>query len=219
MAPSRAPAVVIGAGPGIGAAVARRFTAHGLPVALLARRTATLRAVAKTLAPDAPSPLCLTADAADETSLRTALAQAVDRLGAPGVVVYNAAIIQADSPGELSAERHLAAWAVNVVGAVTAAAQLLPAMAERGTGSFLVTGGMPEPDPAYTSLSLGKAGVRALVQLLADRYEPAGDHVATVTVGGAVVVGGACDPDEIAGRYWTLHTQPREQWQREIVHG
>jgi NAD(P)-dependent dehydrogenase (short-subunit alcohol dehydrogenase family) len=75
---------------------------------------------------------------------------------------------------------------------------------------------MPEPDPAFTSLSLGKAGVRALTTLLASEYGPAGVHVATVTVGGAVAPGGPYDPDQIAEHYWRLHTQPPSAWEHEV---
>jgi hypothetical protein len=91
-------------------------------------------------------------------------------------------------------------------------------MARQGGGSFIVTGGMPEADPRYTSLSLGKAGVRALVSLLDKQYGPDGVHVATVTVAGAVAPGTAFDPADIAEQYWRLHTQPRGSWQREVIH-
>ncbi len=161
----------------------------------------------------------LTADVTNETALRSALDAAIDELGVPDAVVYNAAVIQQDAPGRLSARGQLDAWAVNVVGALTAAAHVLPAMAARGGGSFIVTGGMPEPEPEYVSLSLGKAGVRTLVELLAKRYGPAGVHVATVTVAGPVAPGTAFDPDDIAEHYWTLHSQPRHAWVRELVHG
>jgi hypothetical protein len=77
---------------------------------------------------------------------------------------------------------------------------------------------MPEPDPEATSLSLGKAGVRALAQLLDKAYGPAGLHVATVTITGAVAAGTAFDPDEIAEHYWHLHTQPPEPWEYEVVY-
>lgn len=109
-------------------------------------------------------------------------------------------------------------WAVNVGGALTAAAHMLPLMTRHGGGSFIITGGMPEPDPRYTSLSLTKAAVRALVPLLDKRYGPDGIHVATVTVAGPVAPGTAFDPDDIAGHYWRLHTQPRDHWDLEVVH-
>jgi short-subunit dehydrogenase len=211
--------VIIGAGPGIGAAVARRFAKEGIPVALIARTARTVQAVARTLEPYGVATSCLIADSSDESSMRTALDAAADELGVAQSVIYNAAIIQRDAPGELSVQHHLDAWAVNVVGALTAAAYLAPVMAKHGGGSFLVTGGMPEPDPRYTTLSLGKAGVRALVALLDQQYGSTGLHVATVTVARAVAPGTAFDPDDIAEHYWRLHTQPAGRWQREVVHG
>ncbi|NIH81542.1 SDR family NAD(P)-dependent oxidoreductase [Amycolatopsis viridis] len=199
-------AVIIGAGPGIGQAVARRFVREGLPVVTIARSE---RAV--------PGARALVADATDEDALRGALDVAAGELGTPDVLVYNAAIIQPDGPGDLSARGHLDAWAVNVVGALTAAAHVAPAMAERGSGTILITGGMPEPDPRYVSLSLGKAGVRTLVSLLDAQYGPSGVHVASVTVDGPVAPGTPFDPDDIAEHYWTLHAQERP-WSAEIVH-
>jgi NAD(P)-dependent dehydrogenase (short-subunit alcohol dehydrogenase family) len=203
-------AVIIGAGPGIGLSVARRFAREGLPIALIARTAKSLDADVRVVS--------LTADSSDETALRSALDTAADELGPPDVVVYNAAIIQADSLGDLSPRAHLDAWAVNVGGALTAAAHVLPAMARRGTGSFLLTGGMPEPRPDYVSLSLGKAGVRTLVSLLDQQYGSSGVHVASVTVAGAVAAGTDFDPDDIADHYWRLHTQPPHRWDREIIH-
>ncbi|MGK5554727.1 SDR family NAD(P)-dependent oxidoreductase [Actinomadura kijaniata] len=210
--------VVIGAGPGIGRSVALRFAREGLPVAVVARRTATVEAVAAEVAALGVRAVPVTADSADETALRAALDVAVDRLGQPDAVVYNAALVRPDTLGELPVRAHLDAWAVNVLGAMTAATRLLPAMARRGSGSFLVTGGMPEPKRRYVSLSLGKAGVRTLVELLDQEYGPAGVHVASVTVDGPVAPGTAFDPDLIAEHYWRLHTQPRHRWEREVLH-
>ncbi|WP_431895595.1 SDR family NAD(P)-dependent oxidoreductase [Nonomuraea sp. bgisy101] len=207
-------AVIIGAGPGIGLAVARRFAKEGMPIALIARGEVAAGSVAAAGVPV----LALRADSTDEEGLRAALDTAAGEYGLPDVVVYNAAIIQADGPGELSAQGHLDAWAVNVVGALTAAAHVAPEMARRGNGSFLVTGGMPEPKREYVSLSLGKAGVRTLVTLLDQEYGASGVHVASVTVAGAVAPGTDFDPDDIAEHYWRLHTQPREQWTHEVLH-
>ncbi|WP_181019746.1 SDR family NAD(P)-dependent oxidoreductase [Nonomuraea typhae] len=211
-------AVVIGAGTGIGAAVARRFAREGLALTLVARAQDTLEAVARTLSPSGVPVTCLRADSADEPALRAALDTAAERHGLPDVVVYNAAVVRPDGPGELTAREHLDAWAVNVVGAHTAAAHVLPAMARRGSGSFIVTGGMPEPKADYVSLSLGKAGVRTLVSVLDERFGAAGVHVAGVTVDGPVAAGTFFDPDLIAEHYWRLHTQPKGAWEREVLH-
>ncbi|HEX4253080.1 MAG TPA: SDR family NAD(P)-dependent oxidoreductase [Pseudonocardia sp.] len=210
-------AVIIGAGPGIGRSVARRFAREGLPIALLARSRASVDPVAEEVGRLGVQVVALTADTADEDALRTALDTAAAQLGEPDVLVYNAAIIRPDAPGELSVREHQEAWAVNVIGALNAAAHVAPGMAGRGAGTILVTGGMPDADPRYVSLSLGKAGVRALVSLLDQEYGPAGVHVASVTVAGPVAPGTAFDPDQIAEHYWSLHTQPRERWQAELL--
>ncbi|NUW46181.1 SDR family NAD(P)-dependent oxidoreductase [Nonomuraea rhodomycinica] len=181
-----------------GRSVARRFAREGLPIALVARTAETLAAAAEAVAPFGVPIVPLAADSTDETALRAALDAAAERFGLPDVVVHNAAVIRSDTPGQLSARGHLDAWAVNVVGALTAAAHVAPAMARRGSGTFIVTGGMPEPKPQYVSLSLGKAGVRTLVALLDQNHGPSGVHVAGLTVDGPVAPGTAFDPDDIA---------------------
>ena len=212
-------AIIIGAGPGIGTAVAHRFATAGMPLGLIARTGETLDAARAAVAATGVTVAGATADAGQDDQLTAALDALTGRLGVPEALVYNAGLIRRDRPGELSREQHFAAYAINVLGALTAAVHLAPAMAEVGGGTILITGGMPEPDPAVTSLSLGKAAARALTKLLASEYGPAGVHVATVTVGGAVAPGGPYDPDLIAGHYWRLHTQPPQAWEHEVVVG
>jgi len=208
--------IVIGVGPGIGLAVAKRFVREGMSAGLIARSEQKVKAAADALT--GAKVLALTADSTDEAGLRAALDRVIGEHGVPEVVVYNAGLIQADAVGDLTAQQQLDAWAVNVVGAITTAAHVVPAMVERGTGTFIITGGMPEPKPAYVSLSLGKAGVRALVTLLDQQYGAAGIHAATVTVVDAVAPGTRWDPDDIADQYWRLHTQSRAEWEHEVVY-
>jgi NAD(P)-dependent dehydrogenase (short-subunit alcohol dehydrogenase family) len=202
-------AIVIGAGPGIGASVVGRLSREGLAVGAIARNRATVESIVA-------ASLGLTADVTDEVALRGALDEIVDQLGVPSVLVYNAALVRRDRIGELTAGQQLEAWAVNVVGAITTVAHLAPRMVQAGGGTIILTGGLPEPVPDAASLSLGKAGVRALARLLAKEYGPQGIHVATVTVGGAVAPGTAFDPDDIAELYWRLHTQSEAAWQLEV---
>jgi NAD(P)-dependent dehydrogenase (short-subunit alcohol dehydrogenase family) len=207
--------VVIGAGPGIGVAVAKRFVREGMSAGLIARSEQKLKVAADALA--GAEVVAVTADSSDEDGLRSALDRVVADHGVPDVVVYNAAVIQADAVGDLTAQQHLDAWAVNVVGAITTAAHVVPAMVERGSGTFIITGGMPQPKSDYLSLSLGKAGVRSLVTMLDQQYGAAGIHAATVTVSGGVAPGSVWDPDDIADHYWRLHVQPRAEWTHEVV--
>jgi NAD(P)-dependent dehydrogenase (short-subunit alcohol dehydrogenase family) len=209
--------VVIGVGPGIGVSVARRFAREGFPIGVIARSQGTVDAALAAVSDSNVAAYGRTANAGDEVALVSALDELVEHLGVPDVVIYNAAIIQFDSIGDLTAAQHLQAWAVNVVGAITTSARLLPAMAERGTGTFVITGGMPIPIPEVVSLSLGKAGVRALATMLETKYTPSGVHVATVTVGGAVAPNSAFDPDVIAEEYWRLHAQSPGSWEREVM--
>jgi NAD(P)-dependent dehydrogenase (short-subunit alcohol dehydrogenase family) len=215
-------AIVVGAGPGIGTSVARRFAREGLAVTVIARSRRTVDAALDRVTeagtePAGRSAVGLTADVTDEAALNAALDAAVDRHGVPDALVYNAAHVQSDGFGALDARALLDALAVNVVGAMTAIAHLGPAMARAGRGTILLTGGMPEPLPESTSLSVSKAALRGLTGLLSREYGPAGVHVATVTVAGAVAPYGALDPDEIAGVYWRLHVQSRDDWEREVL--
>ncbi len=208
---------MVGAGPGLGTSVARRFASAGLRIGLIARSAASVDAVRATLAAAGTDTVAAIADAGQQAQLTAALDTLAGRLGVPRVLVYNAGLIRRDRPGELSYEQHQAAYAVNVLGALASAAHLAPEMAEAGGGTIVITGGMPDPDPASTSLSLGKAGVRALTRLLDREYGPAGVHVATVTVAGPVAAGSRFDPDRIAEEYWRLHTQPRGAWEHEVL--
>lgn len=181
---------VIGAGPGIGRAVARRFAAGGHAVGVLARSSSTIDALLDDLPASAAGVM---ADVADESALRGALDELVARLGVPEVVVYNAGVIRQDSVSDLDAATLRDTFAVNVGGAVTTAASLLPRMADAGGGSVLLTAGMPRPLPQLTSLSLGKAGLRALAELLDTEFAPA-VRCSTVTVCGPVAPGTATTP-------------------------
>jgi len=208
--------VVFGAGPGIGAAVARRCSAPGDQVRLVSRDPRNLQPLAEELTQSGRTVEVLAADVGDQDALNDALDR-LEAAGIPDLVVYNAAVLRPDRPGELSHDEHAHAWTVDVVGAITIAARLLPQMADRGRGSFLLTGGMPRADPDWTSLSLGKAGLRALTSLLAQEYTDFGVHVATVVVDGPVAPGTPFDPDVIAGEYLRLHRQPSAEWEHEVV--
>lgn len=207
---------VVGAGPGIGTAVAARFAREGMPVGLIARSEETLARAASALSLPAGRVTTAVADASDAEQLRGALKQVTDGIGLPDVIVYNAARIRMDTVEEVTAADLVSSWEVNVGGAVTTAAAMLPALAARGRGTFLLTGGMPTAVPSVVSLSLGKAALRALTDLLAAQYGPSGIHVATVTIGGPVARGTRLDPDEIADLYWDLHREEPGSWRTRV---
>ena len=209
--------VVIGAGPGLGAGIARRFAREGFAVTLVARTAATLDPLAGELRGSGVRVDTVTADVADPAALASALAPVA--ASAPGVVVYNVGLVVGDDL-LVDAPAHFAhALAVDVVGAVAAAQVFTPAMRAAGQGTFLVTGGGPalHPDAAHASLTLGKAALRNAVALLHEQLSVDGVHAAGVTVVGVVAPGTALDPDRIAEHYWQLHTEPRDGWSVDRV--
>ncbi|HEY7176910.1 MAG TPA: SDR family oxidoreductase [Micromonosporaceae bacterium] len=111
-------AIVIGAGPGLGAAIAERLAREGLPISLVARDSAGAVAIASPLQDRGVAVLPLEADIIDETALRSAIDRSLHDFGVPDVVVYNAALIRSDAPGELTANKHVDAYRVNVLGAL-----------------------------------------------------------------------------------------------------
>jgi short-subunit dehydrogenase len=115
--------VIVGVGPGIGAAVARRFAREQTAVGLISRSQSTLERVAATL-PMHTQTAMAPADVTDEVALRYALDRVRRELGPIDTLVYNAGLIRSDLPGQLSTREHQEAWAINVVGAVTAAAHV-----------------------------------------------------------------------------------------------
>ncbi len=213
---SAAAVFVIGAGPGIGRSVAMRFAAAGHTVGVLARTDSTINALLADLPDDSAG---VTADVADEISLRAALDELIEKLGVPELVVYNAGVIRADTIDELNARTLLDTYAVNVGGAVTTAATLLPRMSSAGGGRYLLTAGMPDPLPQLTSLSLGKAGLRALAELLDRQHSDHGVRCATITVCGPVEPGTDYDPDVIAERYEQVHRTSESEWQNDVRFG
>lgn len=212
-------ALVVGVGPGIGTAVARRFGSEGMPIGLIARSLGTIDAARTALrAHGVANVEAVSADAADENALGAALNELITRVGVPEVVVYNAAVVKPDGVSDLSHAQRQARYAVNVLGALTTVVHLAPRMADAGGGTVLMTAGMPKADARLVSLSIDKAGLRAAAVLLSEQYGPRGVRIATVTVGGEVAPGTRFDPDEIAERYWQIHSEPQIEWRPDITY-
>lgn len=217
---SKGSALIIGAGPGLGLALAEAFAKDGHPVAVFGRDTERLNKYAAELTGQGFTAGAYQADAGDPEALRAAIGRAVADLGAPEVLVYNAAVLRADTPTGTDAEAWAQTLAVNVTGAGVAAQTVVPLLRE-GKGSLFFTGGglALAPSPAYTTLSVGKAALRAYVQALHDDQRGSGVHASTVTISGQI---GGPDPrfaaDVLAAVYLGLHQQPQEQWEAELVY-
>jgi NADP-dependent 3-hydroxy acid dehydrogenase YdfG len=213
--------LVVGAGPGIAAATARRFGRDGYSVGLVARREAALAELADTLRRNGVRAGRAPADAGDPASLTAAVQSLVETFGPADVLLYNVSIGRQAAVPELTPEDLLADLAAGAVGLQTALRAVLPGMRERGSGTVLVTGGgsADRPIPSMATLGVQKAALRALVEVQARALAPGGIHVATATVRGLVGEDRQIHPDRIAGLYAELvaeTTGPPEDW-RTVV--
>jgi NAD(P)-dependent dehydrogenase (short-subunit alcohol dehydrogenase family) len=206
--------LLIGAGPGVGAGVVRRFGREGFRSTLISRGDTE---VASELCSDGLEIDAIAADIEDLDGYRKTLEQIFSAGGAPGVVVYNAAL---PDPGQIldtTVERLRTAHDVDVIGAVIAAQVAVPVLRAAGGGTLLVTSGgfADHPVPALATLSIGKAALRSAQTLIAAGVAEDGIHAATVTIVGAVKPGTAFDPDNIANLFWTAHTDSKDAWKTE----
>jgi NAD(P)-dependent dehydrogenase (short-subunit alcohol dehydrogenase family) len=206
--------LLIGAGPGVGAGVVRRFGQEGFRSTLISRGGTD---VASELRSGGLEIDAIAANIEDLDSYRETLEGIFSAPGAPGVVVYNAAL---PDPGQIldtTVERLRTAHDVDVIGAVIAAQVAVPVLRAAGGGTLLVTSGgfADHPVPALASLSMGKAALRSAQTLVAAGVAENGIHAATVTIVGAVKPGTAFDPDNIAELFWTAHTDSKDAWQTE----
>lgn len=211
---------IVGFGSGVSLGVAKAFGNEGYALALIARTPTKLAAAATALQQQGMTVQTFAADAGQPDALVQAMTQVQAAMGDPEVLVYNAATFTVGQPTTLTVAQLTADWRVNVVGALVAVQQVVPAMRSRGQGTILLTGGGLALNPMadVASLAIGKAGLRNLTFSLAQELASSGIHVATVTICGMVAPGTLFDPDAIAQAYLALHHQPKADWQTEWVY-
>ncbi|GGJ16234.1 SDR family NAD(P)-dependent oxidoreductase [Streptomyces brasiliensis] len=201
---------IIGAGPGLGSAVARRFGREGYDVALVARDRARLDALAAELAAEGVTARGFSADVRDPESLGAALDEAAAALGTIEVLQYSP-VPHRDFMRPVLRTTHrdlVGPVEFSVYGPVVAVQRVLPGMRELGRGTILfVNGGtavVPHPDRAGTSIAF--AAESAYGHLLHDALAAEGIHVAQLVIPGAIVPGHVRkDPAVLADTLWDLH--------------
>jgi short-subunit dehydrogenase len=209
--------LVVGAGPGLGASVARRFAREGYRLTLVARSQATTAALADDLRAAGTDVTVVAADAGDPDRLRAAVAPLFDGRGAPGVVIYSAALAASDDLLTVTPQQLAAAYAVNVIGAVVTAQLAVPTMRAGGGGTLLFTGGgfadaLPE---SLATLSLGKLTLRGVATMLARKVRGDAIHAGSLTILGPIAAGTPLDPDRIADAYWEIRNEAPDAWREE----
>ncbi len=200
--------IIVGAGPGISLATARRFGSEGFTVALIGRREQVLRDCQNQLGSAGVRSLHRVADCARETDLHTALLEIEAEAGAPATLLYNAAHIKWKNLLDETAADLTSDFQVNVAGALTAVRAVLPAMRVANTGTLLFTGSLfaSNPVPAFGSLSIGKAGLRNLAHGVGASLAATAIKVHYLNIQGRVTAEDQeRSPALIAERCWRLH--------------
>jgi NADP-dependent 3-hydroxy acid dehydrogenase YdfG len=205
---------IIGAGAGLGAAVARRFGAEGFTVGLISRNQGRLDALAEQLATDGVHAQGFVADVRDPSSIASTLERVTETLGPIEVLQYSP-LPQKDfmrpvletTPADLVGPIEF-----SIYGPVAAVHQVVPGMRflgeNRGTILFVNGGSAVTPGRNVTGTSVAFAGQAAYAQLLNEALGEEGIQVSQLIIPGKIVAGDAeKDPDVLAGHLWDLHTK------------
>ena len=218
-------ALIVGVGPGLGAALGRRFAKAGAKVALAARRLEPVQEIAREYGAKAYA-----CDATDEQSVLDLYAAVERDFGAaPNIVVYNASGRVRGSVTDIAVEDFVNAWERGCLGGFIVGREAAKRMVPEGRGTILFTGATASVKSYAKSagFAVGKFGLRALSFAMARDYGPQGVHVAHVVVDGGIhgphhATEGdkpehhLLEPDAIAETYYQLHAQHRSAWAAEI---
>jgi len=220
---------IVGVGPGLGAALARRFGKE-YAVALIARGEDKLVALAKEIENAGGKALAVPADVAKAADITAAFDQVRRELGEVDALLYNAAMRPFGKLMDTKPSTFENTWRVSTLGAFLAAQEVVPAMLKRGSGTIIFTGATAGIKPFATSAAFGPAkfALRGLAQVMARDLQPQGVHVAYVNVDGAIDMPAIRErfpqlaedamlkPSAIAETYWFLAHQDRSAWSHDV---
>lgn len=228
-------AMIVGAGPGLGCAIARRFCKAEMNVALAARDATHLEPLIMECSGIGHGALAYACDASSEAAVDRLFQEATADFGAPDVVVYNAGAFVRRGILETSVEEFERCWRIGCLGGFLVGRAAARAMVTRQAGggpggTILFTGATASlrGSAGFHNLSVGKFGLRALAQSMARELQPKGIHVAHVVIDGRIrppanvehssdgVGDEMLDPDAIAEAYYQLYLQPRSAWTQEL---
>jgi NADP-dependent 3-hydroxy acid dehydrogenase YdfG len=192
--------IIVGAGPGVGAATARRFAAAGYDIGLIARNPERVEKLAQTLGDEGAQVGWAAADVADEAALGGALRRMTEHTGRLDVLLHNPSAYRAAPATELTASDLLTDLAIGTASLLTAVQATLPVFREQRTGTIIATGSgvADRPNPLAASLGVQKSALRNLIQVLSSELAPEGIHVATVMIQGVIAEGTPFAPAAIA---------------------
>lgn len=210
---------VVGAGKGLGNAVARKFGADDFRVVLMCRNAEHLADYQKEMQGEGIEVATQVVDTADQTALAAAMQQAVQTYGVPDVLFYNVGITAADADvsGGINTMVMEQRYQVDVLGAYTCIQQVLGEDFSQKQGAILITGGglSMYPNAAYLPLSMDKAALRAMVLALHPVCKEQNVFIGTVQVCNTIGGSEKYMPEKIAEQFWKLY---QDRTDAEIIY-
>ena len=225
---------------GVGGAIAQKFANVGFYVVLTTRTSSNASALQTAIGEQGGESMIVELDLVSNESISNAFAQIRDQTGDPNVLVYNAGYLEGrDLPPEKELLEHIpdemfeTAQHIASRGPFLVAKEVLPAMRERGEGSFLISNNQfsLRGRKRYTGQSLyyPRVMMRTLAQVLTEEYSEHGVHVANIVIDGLIDSPGTralpvaqeqpeviMNPTKIAEAFYYLHTQDKSCWTHEI---
>jgi NAD(P)-dependent dehydrogenase (short-subunit alcohol dehydrogenase family) len=203
---------IVGAGPGLGLSLARRFGRDGYRAALIARNRQKLDGLVDQLGAEGIEAAAFVGDVTDSASVASALEQAQARFGAIDVLEYSPIVIPTDMSGyaplevtALAPETARRAFETMALGAVAAVHAVLPAMRERGSGAIVITTGISAIGfiPMIGAWGMAGAAARNYARNLHVALSGSGVFAGSVSLGVQIQKGDEHgDPDRLAERYF-----------------
>ncbi len=201
--------VIVGAGPNLGLAIARRFGREGFSVGLISRTQARLDDLAAQLEGDGITAAGAAADIRDSDGLTAAIGSLAERLGAVEVLEYSPLPAREFMKPilETSVDDVRGPLEFSVLGAVAAAQAVLGPMRDAGRGTILYTtgGAAINPYPLRAGVGISFAGEVAYARMLHDELADSGIHVAHTAIGGRIAPGADHEPEDVAELLWSHH--------------
>jgi NAD(P)-dependent dehydrogenase (short-subunit alcohol dehydrogenase family) len=216
-------ALIVGAGSGLSASLARLFAKHGLQVAMASRNPDKLQKLAEETAG-----VTFACEATEPEEVAALFEVVVATQGEPDIVVYNASARARGPVTDLIPEEVARAIAVSAYGGFLVVQQAARQMVARGSGVILLTGASASVKgyPNSSAFAMGKFALRGLASSMARELSPKGVHVAHFVIDGGIRNAARADPsdnpesmldpDAIAQTYWQVANQPRSAWTWEV---
>ena len=217
--------LITGVGPGLGAALARRFARGGCALGLVARHRDFIAELAREISDTGGKAIAVVADVSRPEEVNAAVQQVRAEVGKITVLLHNASASSGDGLLGTTPEEFENSWRIATLGGFVAARETAPDMIAAGQGAMLFTGATSSVrGGGWLAFSSARFALRGLAQSLARELWPQGVHVGHVIVDGIIGPAGKAlspnepqlDPAEMAEAYWQLARQNRAAWTLEL---